>query len=123
MRGESLYSINIQFVELHSDRGGWLMRAVALALGVGLIASALVGSKHAGQAAETPARVIVSAGSQTATAGIQEAIDSLPSLGGVVAISPGEFLLRRSIRIRNGITLQGAGEKTVLCRDKQVGTS
>src|SRR5262245_37324508 len=54
------------------------------------------------------------------TAGIQEAIDALGAGGGIIALQPAEYLLRRSIQIRSNVTLQGAGPKTVLRKLKQV---
>ncbi|MBI3463091.1 MAG: right-handed parallel beta-helix repeat-containing protein [Planctomycetes bacterium] len=42
--------------------------------------------------------------------------------GGLVTIPPGEYLLRQAIRIRSGVSLQGAGEKTILRKNKQVGS-
>lgn len=62
------------------------------------------------------------ASSDSSTAGIQEAIDALEENGGIVTIPPGEYLLRRSIRVRSYVTLQGAGEKTVLRKVAQVGS-
>ena len=56
------------------------------------------------------------------TAGIQEAINALGENGGVVTIPPGEYLLRRSIRVHSNVTLQGAGEETVLCKIAQIGS-
>lgn len=60
--------------------------------------------------------------SSSPTAGIQEAIDDLGRNGGVVTIPPGEYLLRQSIRVRSHVTLQGAGEKTVLRKVAQIGS-
>ena len=62
------------------------------------------------------------ASSNSPTSGIQEAIDALGENGGVVTIPPGEYLLRRSIRVRSNVTLQGAGEETVLRKVAQVGS-
>ena len=50
----------------------------------------------------------------TPTAGIQEAIDSLPPAGGIVRLAAGVYPLRRSIFLRSGVTLIGAGAATVL---------
>ena len=47
--------------------------------------------------------------------GIQKAIDSLPPTGGLVLLPEGEFLMRRHLRLRNHVTLQGQGAgKTIL---------
>src|SRR5262249_50753194 len=56
---------------------------------------------------------------ESPTGGIQEAIDALPTGGGVVNIPPGEYCLRQSIRVSAGVALQGAGGSTVLRRAKQ----
>ncbi len=56
------------------------------------------------------------------TGGIQEAIDALGPEGGVVTIPAGEYLLRQSIRVRSGITLQGAGEWPILRKNRQTGS-
>jgi len=53
------------------------------------------------------------------TCGIQEAIDALPAEGGVVTIPPGAYRLRRSVALRNHVTLRGAGSTTILTRGKQ----
>ena len=62
------------------------------------------------------------ASSSSPTSGIQEAIDALGENGGIVTIPPGEYLLRRSIRVRSNVTLQGAGEETVLRKVAQLGS-
>ncbi len=50
----------------------------------------------------------------SATSGIQEAVDALPSDGGLVAIPPGLFLLKQSVMLRNNVTLRGSGPSTIL---------
>ena len=50
------------------------------------------------------------------TWGLQDAIDSLPEEGGVVVLPAGTFTLRQGIVLRDGVTLQGAGDETVLMR-------
>jgi len=46
---------------------------------------------------------------------LQAAIDYLANLGGgTVRIGPGRYALRNSLRLRSGVTLVGAGEKSVL---------
>lgn len=50
------------------------------------------------------------------TAGIQEAIDSLPPTGGVVYLPAGTYLLRRSVVLRSTVTIRGDGPATVLTR-------
>ncbi len=50
------------------------------------------------------------------TAGIQEAIDALPSKGGRVFLSAGRYMLRRSVRLRSNVILEGAGAGTVITR-------
>jgi hypothetical protein len=57
------------------------------------------------------------------TAGIQEAIDSLPPEGGVVVIPPGTYVLRRSVALRSHVTLRGAGSTTVLTRGRGAATN
>lgn len=54
------------------------------------------------------------------TCGIQEAIDALGPAGGVVHIPAGCHLLRRAIRLRDGVTLRGQGPATVLTRPAPV---
>ncbi|MHB9131003.1 MAG: right-handed parallel beta-helix repeat-containing protein [Armatimonadota bacterium] len=51
--------------------------------------------------------------------GMQKAIDSLPSTGGLVILPAGEFSMRRHLRLRSNVTLcgQGAG-KTILKADQ-----
>lgn len=55
----------------------------------------------------------------SATCGIQEALDALPPSGGVVMIPPGTFVLRRAIVLRSHVTVRGAGPTTILTRGKQ----
>ena len=71
---------------------------------------------------EVKATVVVKPLADSPTGGIQEAIDSLNSEGGIVSIPAGEYLLRQSIRLRYGITLQGSGETSVLRKNKQFGS-
>ena len=54
------------------------------------------------------------------TCGIQEAIDALPREGGEVYLAPGRYLLRRSVWLRNNVTLRGAGACTTLTRPPDV---
>ena len=54
------------------------------------------------------------------TAGIQEAVDALPFEGGEVYIPPGKYQLRRSIELRDNVTLRGGGSSTILCRPPEV---
>ncbi len=80
-----------------------------------------------GVAADAPAQqqlgaVTVMPSTTSPTGGVQEAIDALGADGGVVTIPPGEYLLRQAIRIPSGVTLQGAGESTILRKNKQVGS-
>jgi parallel beta-helix repeat protein len=63
------------------------------------------------------------AGRDSFTAGIQEAIHSLPAEGGVVVIPPGNYVLRRSVALRPHVTLRGAGSATVLTRGKEAVTT
>ncbi len=56
------------------------------------------------------------------TGGIQEAIDALPRAGGEVYVPPGTYLLRRSIWLRDNVTLRGAGAATVLRRGRELAT-
>ena len=50
------------------------------------------------------------------TAGIQEAIDSLSSTGGVVYIPAGEYLIYRSIVLKSNVSIQGEGRATIITR-------
>jgi parallel beta-helix repeat protein len=50
------------------------------------------------------------------TWGIQDAIDALPEEGGVVILPEGTFTLRQGLLLRDGVTLRGAGDATVLMR-------
>jgi hypothetical protein len=50
------------------------------------------------------------------TAGIQEAIDSLPETGGVVYIPVGTYEINRSINLRSGIRLVGEGDHSIIAR-------
>lgn len=46
---------------------------------------------------------------------LQAAVDYVAGLGGgVVEVGPGEYTLRDSVHLRSGVTLRGAGERTVL---------
>ena len=56
------------------------------------------------------------------TSGIQEAIDALPRAGGEVYVSPGTYMLRRSVWLRDNVTLRGAGAGTVLRRPRELAT-
>jgi hypothetical protein len=56
----------------------------------------------------------------SATCGIQEAIDALGPAGGVVAIPAGRFVIRRGIRLPDRVTLRGQGPATVLTRQATV---
>ena len=50
----------------------------------------------------------------SATSGIQEAIDALGERGGSVRIPAGKWLLRQSIVLRSGVSLIGDGSATEL---------
>lgn len=51
---------------------------------------------------------------------LQAAVDYVGNLGGgVVEIGPGEFLMRDSLHLRSRVTVRGAGEKTVLKKDRE----
>lgn len=78
-------------------------------------------SAQDGRATAASHRVVDVAGfanDKSPTGGIQEAIDTLPPGGGVVAVPPGVFLLRQSVHVPSHVTLQGAGGSTVLRRAK-----
>lgn len=53
---------------------------------------------------------------QSATQGIQEAIDSLPPEGGIVELAAQTYELRQGLELRSGVTLRGQGNATVLAR-------
>jgi hypothetical protein len=51
---------------------------------------------------------------------LQAAVDYVGNLGGgVVEIGPGEYLMRDSLHLRSRVTVRGAGEKTVLKKDRE----
>ena len=56
------------------------------------------------------------------TAGIQEAVDSLPKSGGSVYLPAGRYRLRRSVELRSRVRLHGEGPATVVLRPKEVVT-
>ena len=62
------------------------------------------------------------ASADSPTGGIQDAIESLPASGGVVTIPAGDYLLRRSIRVRSHVTLRGVGGKALLHKIRQAGS-
>jgi parallel beta-helix repeat protein len=59
---------------------------------------------------------VAKTGRASPTAGIQEALDRLPRDGGTVLIPEGHYVIRCPIRLRDRITLEGAGSNTVLIR-------
>ena len=51
---------------------------------------------------------------------LQAAVDYVANLGGgTVEIRPGEYLMRDSLHLRSRVTVHGAGEKTVLKKDRE----
>lgn len=51
---------------------------------------------------------------------LQAAVDYVSNLGGgVVEIGPGEYLMRDSLHLRSRVTVRGAGERTVLKKDRE----
>ena len=55
---------------------------------------------------------------------LQAAVDYVGSLGGgTVEIGPGEFLMRDSLHLRSRVTVRGAGERTVLKKDREYRTA
>lgn len=56
------------------------------------------------------------ASANSATAGIQEAIDALPSEGGTVFIPAGEYPIIRPIELRSNVRLRGEDRATVIHR-------
>ena len=51
---------------------------------------------------------------------LQAAVDYVGNLGGgVVEIVPGEYLMRDSLHLRSRVTVRGAGERTVLKKDRE----
>jgi parallel beta-helix repeat protein len=51
---------------------------------------------------------------------LQAAVDYVGNLGGgTVLIGPGEYLMRDSLHLRSRVTVRGAGEKTVLRKDRE----
>ena len=54
---------------------------------------------------------------------LQAAVDYVGGLGGgVVKIGPGEYLMRDSLHLRSRVTVRGAGNRTVLKKDKEYRT-
>lgn len=55
---------------------------------------------------------------------LQAAMDYVGSLGGgIVEIGPGEYLMRDSLHLRSRVTVRGAGERTVLKKDREYRTT
>ncbi len=55
---------------------------------------------------------------------LQAAVDYVAGLGGgVVEIGPGEYLMRDSLHLRSRVTVRGAGEGTVLRKDREYRTA
>ena len=51
---------------------------------------------------------------------LQAAVDYVGALGGgVVEIGPGDYLMRDSLHLRSRVTVRGAGDKTVLRKDRE----
>jgi parallel beta-helix repeat protein len=51
---------------------------------------------------------------------LQAAVDYVGNLGGgIVEIGPGEYLMRDSLHLRSRVTVRGAGERTVLKKDRE----
>src|SRR4029079_12882501 len=92
-------------------------RSIGAAILVGLLTCA---ARAPG--AESPRSISVEPNADSPTAGIQEAIESLGPQGGLVKLGPGEYLLRQSIRVRSNLTMEGAGEATVLRKSQQAGS-
>jgi parallel beta-helix repeat protein len=53
------------------------------------------------------------------TCGLQDAVNALPPEGGVVHIPKGIYRLRRSLVLRSGVELRGAGSDTVLMHEPE----
>ncbi|MCW5556379.1 MAG: hypothetical protein KIT22_00795 [Verrucomicrobiae bacterium] len=54
---------------------------------------------------------------------LQAAVDYVAGLGGgIVEIGPGEYLMRDSLHLRSRVTVRGAGERTVLKKDREART-
>jgi len=95
-----------------------------LHISIAVVASCWLSTGGAALAAESAAVVSVAdfAQRESFTAGIQEAIDSLPAEGGVVLIPPGRYVLRRSVALRPHVTLRGSGSTTTLTRGQEAVT-
>jgi len=96
------------------------MRTLILTGVIVAICAAGVGAAEAAATGEGRSTLSVAdfASADSPTAGIQEAIDTLPESGGTANIPPGEYVLRQSIRLRSNVTLQGAGPTTILYKKK-----
>ena len=93
-------------------RGSSVPRVVYAAL-VACLAAACVQA----QAAQ-PRRVSTDYSTEASvTAGIQEALDSLPETGGTVYVPAGVHVVHRTVFVRDHVTLEGAGRATVIQKD------
>jgi len=105
-----------------------------IALGTAAVAgSVAVGDQAGRRYAENPLHarpaIRITVGHQDAdligtdNRALQAAVDYVAGLGGgVVEIGPGEFLMRDSLHLRSRVTVRGAGERTVLKKDREART-
>jgi hypothetical protein len=79
----------------------------------GLAAALVAAFVLSGRAADEPGAGARPDGSADATAAIQKSLDSAAQTGGSVPLPPGRYLVKGSLRIPPGVTLQGAMESPV----------
>ena len=96
----------------------------------GLAMADQAGRRHAENDLHALPAVRVTVGEQDAdilgrdNRALQAAVDYVGQLGGgVVEIGPGEYLMRDSLHLRSRVTVRGAGDKTVLKKDREYRTA
>lgn len=106
----------------------WLAVTIALvSFADSPVLSAEVGGrKHAENGLHAQPAIRIRVGTQDAdiqgndNRALQAAVDYVGNLGGgIVEIGPGEYLMRDSLHLRSRVTVRGAGEKTVLRKDRE----
>lgn len=105
----------------------WLMAAALAALEITPVRADQAGRRHAENELHARPAVRITVGNRDAdlvghdNRVLQAAVDYVGNLGGgVVEIGPGEFLMRDSLHLRSRVTVRGAGERTVLRKDREV---
>jgi parallel beta-helix repeat protein len=100
--------------------------SLVLLLSVSLVLADQAGRKHAENELHARPAVSITVGLRDAdifgydNRALQAAVDYVGKLGGgVVEIGPGEYFMRDSLHLRSRVTVRGAGEKTVLKKDRE----